>query len=254
MSNWICTKCGETAGSKCPHQRTVFPTDQMATVLDSALAVHVVHLNRKTEAFFNLTIYEKCNRLEAVKVLKERLNVSNNTLKHAFCKHNWVRNSPTLTDCTFECTHENLSNPRAVIPTQPDNFSNVVDYAISISRRSIEIDLRDHNEKDANNELFGALKNHVSKFFESYEEERRKLTIEYIKRRLIKNDWAYTEQAFWVIDTERGLLMVNKDQIKLNDFESLQPLENFDVDSLSYDIRDEVKSCIKFFTLTKEGE
>jgi len=33
MNAWICTKCGETASSKCVSQRTVFPSDQMAAVM-----------------------------------------------------------------------------------------------------------------------------------------------------------------------------------------------------------------------------
>lgn len=30
---WVCSKCGETAISKCPYSRTVFPSDQQAAVM-----------------------------------------------------------------------------------------------------------------------------------------------------------------------------------------------------------------------------
>lgn len=41
MNRWVCTKCGETATSKCVSQRTVFPSDEGAAVMSHVYGYEV---------------------------------------------------------------------------------------------------------------------------------------------------------------------------------------------------------------------
>ena len=48
MNRWTCTKCGEHAISKCPHQRSVFPDDEMAAIMSYVYGFEV-HVGRYGE-------------------------------------------------------------------------------------------------------------------------------------------------------------------------------------------------------------
>lgn len=126
MKQWICVKCEETASSKCPGQRSVFPNDQIATVVSNYIGVDLeIVRDDKERPFVEIDLVIRHGFLKehgkettefmdkgAVGVFFERLeelkkiyNVEE-ILRRALCDHRWVLVEGTT--CKLGCTHTNL--------------------------------------------------------------------------------------------------------------------------------------------------
>lgn len=137
MENWICVKCKESASSKCPDQRTVFPTDQLATVISNTIGVDVevkredkengsVALDLVVRHGFYFTIDSEDHKTfmakEPVDIFFERLEAIKNIpdveekLRRAFCHHKWVLMEGTV--CKLGCTHVNYEQWKEMERTQ----------------------------------------------------------------------------------------------------------------------------------------
>ena len=113
MSEWICSKCGETALSKCPDQRNIFPTHDIAAAICSDLGVYVLQSELCSEIVLTYTDYRKNTTVKgALERILDTLEYAkeNSFLAVIGCRHNWIINSHTETVCRMGGTHENLSD------------------------------------------------------------------------------------------------------------------------------------------------
>ncbi len=124
MDSWVCVKCRETASSKCPGQRSVFLTDQVAAMISNYISVDLeIILDDKERSFVEIDfvirygflkdragVEEFMNR-EAVDIFFERLDGLKKVhdiegiLRRGLCDHRWVLTEGTT--CTLGCTHMN---------------------------------------------------------------------------------------------------------------------------------------------------
>jgi len=120
-SQWICTKCGTTAYSKCPSQRNIFPGMETA-IWGSILATNVIHGHGdRAEIVLSITDYVHSDLEDTARIVKVLSDMfeHKDTIANVICKHDWVINSETETECTLGCTHRNLkSEPRAAKPKE----------------------------------------------------------------------------------------------------------------------------------------
>ena len=113
MSGYKCTKCGETASSKCVHQRSVFPNDQLATLIGNCFHYEANRRLPETEAQWkhmpgdewNVTLhyraFGKQNEVEAIQDLIDTLTEQPvEVMKHALCSHDW---KIIEGECMFGC-------------------------------------------------------------------------------------------------------------------------------------------------------
>ena len=103
MAGYTCVKCGETAYSKCVASRSVFPNDQIATMISNAWDIDAnrvippadkAHLYGDYSDVWSVTIksdqYGCQDDAEAMHQFVMRIrSVPEATLKHVLCKHSW---------------------------------------------------------------------------------------------------------------------------------------------------------------------
>jgi len=98
-----CSKCGETASSKCIHCRTIFPENQYAAVLTNVLKTKHEEITRpngtvETKHVFIYT-YHGGSEEEALDTLMGVLKIPG-VIKSYSCDHDWVLQSDT---CGMGC-------------------------------------------------------------------------------------------------------------------------------------------------------
>lgn len=108
MAAYHCSKCGETAYSKCARSRTVFPSDQGATML-SNITDFVIDRSEKFPAATIEMRYMDADKtnVEIIEQMIRNLNfaLERGQIAHAVCDHHWVMDSEKCDlDC---CTKEN---------------------------------------------------------------------------------------------------------------------------------------------------
>lgn len=103
MAQYHCSKCGETASSKCASSRSVFPEDQGATMLsnftdfeinrDSKFPVGLIRMHYMDETQTDVEIIEQMIR---------NLNfaLERGQIAHAVCQHRWILDSDK---CELDC-------------------------------------------------------------------------------------------------------------------------------------------------------
>jgi hypothetical protein len=109
---YTCTACGETARSKCAAQRSIFPGNQLATMIGNRL-ISKVEVNKEGELWggkkakeykVTLEFYPVIAEGETTDPMQEMLNVLRTTdpevLRIALCRHDWELTSET---CEFGC-------------------------------------------------------------------------------------------------------------------------------------------------------
>ena len=112
MSNYKCSKCGETADSKCAASRNVFPSDQLAATLTWTMKEEFKPVDRGTIEFhlirrehsgdfpngYELTEKEReefmWELIQTIRTLPEE------TLRHWNCNHHWELQAET---CSMGC-------------------------------------------------------------------------------------------------------------------------------------------------------
>jgi hypothetical protein len=103
MPNYTCSKCGETAISKCVIQRSIFPSNHSAAVLSNLYTVkeeNIPLINGKTAHVFNVTFRLSGDTEEAALLdLVNWLQVPD-VLKIITCDHHWVIQDER---CNFGC-------------------------------------------------------------------------------------------------------------------------------------------------------
>lgn len=113
MGNYKCTKCDETASSKCARSRNVFPDDQLATMIGNCFHYEA---NRRLpttdrerefmegdEWVVTLTYrtFECQNEDEAIqRMIKTLTSYERDVIRRALCDHTWQLTSPT---CEMGC-------------------------------------------------------------------------------------------------------------------------------------------------------
>jgi hypothetical protein len=111
-----CTKCGETADSKCVNQRSVFSTDQTASLIRQLMTFKFKTTREvkaspengldedyvQRELIMDFTVNgSKMDDVEDLKRCLELLsNRSDDTLRKVMCKHEW---RITSGKCMFGC-------------------------------------------------------------------------------------------------------------------------------------------------------
>jgi len=118
MSGYTCTKCGETASSKCVRQRSVFPNDQLATCLGNMVTLKAERRGATEEKWrreadsniWKATVTIESGYVpaddedEALKdVVEFMLGIAERapeTFRRAFCDHRW---KITEGECMFGC-------------------------------------------------------------------------------------------------------------------------------------------------------
>lgn len=115
MAGYHCTKCDETASSKCAVSRTVFPNDQYATVLGNMIKIEAVRMGSKDERFrkegasdlWDVTYTIQCRYTKAqdedeaireANVVELLTSLPKETIVRAFCDHVWVLDPGTKCD------------------------------------------------------------------------------------------------------------------------------------------------------------
>jgi translation initiation factor 2 gamma subunit (eIF-2gamma) len=97
MNGYKCTKCGETASSKCVRERSVFPSDGHAALMTNVLKAKVedgwVHLMVRVRQ--DLGEAENTQFLNAI----EMCQASEDVLRHWACNHQWQ----SIGECNFGC-------------------------------------------------------------------------------------------------------------------------------------------------------
>lgn len=121
MSGYTCIKCGETASSKCAIQRSVFPNDQLATIVGNNIKVETARMGAVDDRFrrdsdsdiwqTRYTITLKYTRAPDWKSAqadgeKDLINmlealVREGGLRRAFCDHDWQIDAGQT--CMFGC-------------------------------------------------------------------------------------------------------------------------------------------------------
>lgn len=169
MSSWICTKCGETASSKCVNQRTVFPTNQMATLIGNSTILRTLSTPEKTEVFYNFTVYDvKQTRLQLMQKLKKEICAyTDELIVSAYCSHNWVLNSETETTCSLDCAHPNLLSevteyhwPEPNLESMRDECSYLVRDALDLTKQAMR-SVTGREDMDFLDSQFQAVGNYV---------------------------------------------------------------------------------------------
>jgi hypothetical protein len=114
MSGYKCTKCGETASSKCVIQRSVFPSDQLATMIGNCFQYEANRRLPETETQWKhmpgdeweVKLYYRAygaqDESEAIEMLIKTLtaNYPEGTMKRALCSHRW---KIIEGECMFGC-------------------------------------------------------------------------------------------------------------------------------------------------------
>jgi hypothetical protein len=117
-SGYRCEKCGETASSKCIHQRSVFPQDMLATVFGNMVKLQANRAgatkeNWRRESDSNVWITEITIRCEYVHANSENEAIQDlvndvvglakdhpESFRRALCDHDWRITEGT---CMFGC-------------------------------------------------------------------------------------------------------------------------------------------------------
>ena len=109
--SWICAKCGSSMISKCPEQRSIFPSFKEG-LISSLLSVQRVDdlRGKTTELFINYTGNKSATTEQIVKDLIGLISDPPEYLDNLGCEHIWVLNSETETECSLGCTHYNLKD------------------------------------------------------------------------------------------------------------------------------------------------
>lgn len=109
--SWICAICGAAMISKCPEQRTIFPSFKEG-IIGSLLSVqHVDDLRGNNyELFLNFTSDRKYTLGQAIKNMIELISDPPEYLDKLGCEHIWVLDSTDETTCSMGCTHPNLND------------------------------------------------------------------------------------------------------------------------------------------------
>lgn len=109
--SWVCAICGMSIISKCPEQRSIFPSFKEG-LIDSLLSVQRVNDLRgnNCELFLNYTSTRKHTTGQAIKNMIELLSDPPEYLDNLGCEHVWVINSTEETLCSMGCTHHNLND------------------------------------------------------------------------------------------------------------------------------------------------
>jgi hypothetical protein len=91
-----CSKCGETASSKCIHQRSIFPENQYASVLTNVLKTKHEKITRpdgvETIKHVFIYTYHGGSEEEALDALMGVLKIPGVIASYA-CDHDWVLQS-----------------------------------------------------------------------------------------------------------------------------------------------------------------
>jgi hypothetical protein len=111
---YLCPKCGETAFSKCGMQRTMFPSNQHATLISNKIILKSELLQegetltgrmakeyKVTLEFYPVIVDGDLEDPEAALIGVVR-STDEATLKIALCNHEWQLTSET---CEFGCCH-----------------------------------------------------------------------------------------------------------------------------------------------------
>lgn len=109
--SWVCAICGASIISKCPAQRTIFPSFKEG-LIGMLLTTHRVDDLRgnNCEIFLSYTSDQKYTTGQAVKNMIELLSDPPEYLDNLGCGHIWVLNSTEETVCSMGCTHPNLND------------------------------------------------------------------------------------------------------------------------------------------------
>ena len=109
--SWVCAICGTSIISKCPEQRSIFPSFK-ESLIDSILSIQRVDDLRgnSCELFLNYTSSQKHTTGQAIKAMIELISDPPKYLDNLGCEHVWVLNSMDETTCSMGCTHHNLND------------------------------------------------------------------------------------------------------------------------------------------------
>lgn len=116
MASYKCSKCGETAHSKCVASRNTFPSNMMATLLGNTLRIDASRAGAKHEAYrseYNSDLWEVTytfrqllraeSEEQALRECEIPLALTETppeTLRIALCDHDWILQSET---CDLGC-------------------------------------------------------------------------------------------------------------------------------------------------------
>jgi len=112
MGNYVCTKCGSNASSKCAGQRSVFIEDDMVTMIGNRFRYEANRVLPKTEhaAKFDFnewtvkvefSAYDCQDDQEAIaQMIRVLTGYPSETMKKALCDHRWKLTAPT---CELGC-------------------------------------------------------------------------------------------------------------------------------------------------------
>ncbi len=260
MSEWICTLCGERAYSKCVDQRSVVVANNAAVALRNGLAVHTINYGGKTEAFYNLTLWDNCSHFEAVEEFKKFLGTDGDIIEQALCDHNWVLTEGTT--CNLQCTHENMENF-----TPPDNSTKydtltaVIKHAMYVDSREKRLKMKSRAMKTASDIMQSKFKKVVTAFYETLEAEILKEAALLLWEDLYDYGW-HLDSELWSKTFETGeAFYITKETIRyIKDEPSnirrkedyLKEHKDFDINSVSYDVRKELDLAFDYFNLNSE--
>lgn len=111
MATYKCTKCGETASSKCKNSRTVFPANQMATAIDNRMTVEFEIDPRYPNAdeteirdmVIKYTVFPNGELVvvdQFMEFIRNMAALDDDTITKVFCDHDW---EITEGECMFGC-------------------------------------------------------------------------------------------------------------------------------------------------------
>ena len=110
MADYKCSKCGETASSKCVGQRSVFPSNMYATMVGNLIRIKAVRKGSEDERYrrevdsdrwtvtYTVTAdyipaQDETEAIAQAGIPALLLDLPKDTLRIAFCDHYWVMES-----------------------------------------------------------------------------------------------------------------------------------------------------------------
>jgi len=103
MANYICSKCGETASSKCARSRNVFPDNVHATLLSNMTDFEIDRTGKFPSVQIKMNYMDKDSTdIELYTQMIQTLQyaLEKGTLEKSVCSHRWKLESD---HCDLDC-------------------------------------------------------------------------------------------------------------------------------------------------------
>ena len=102
MAAYHCSKCGETASSKCASSRSVFPSDMGATMLSNITDFEIDRSGEFPTGIIKMHYMNDKTDVEIIEQMIRNLNfaLGRGQIAHAVCQHRWILDSDK---CDLDC-------------------------------------------------------------------------------------------------------------------------------------------------------